>query len=175
MEMDKELIADIQEITANCIESGVYYRLFVDDGRCREDIMELFAKWGEEFHETHKNFHWDGSVSYYDEIDAFVKRKMAELNNPYIDQYGNPYDAEGGDSWPAGGGLHKDCDYNAEALFAYYTLKSKSEIHKFLTKRGFKYTSVYGDDTWEKGNTQISFSSYDFGAEQYGYLHTERI
>lgn len=96
--------------------------------------------------------------------------------NPYIDQYGHPYDHESGDSWPAGGGLHKDCDYNAEALYAYYVLKNSEAIYEFLTGRGFDLV-VDADnlEVWRKGNTEIYFEDYDADNDGglYGYLHTE--
>ena len=68
--------------------------------------------------------------------------------NFYIDHFGHPYDHESGDSWPAGGGLDKRCDYNAEALFCYYVLK-----------------------------TDIYFEGYDPDNDGglYGYLHTEFV
>lgn len=96
--------------------------------------------------------------------------------NPYIDHYGNPYDCESGDSWPAGGGLHKDCDHNAEALYAYYAVKGRKQIYKYLTERGFSLYYMDDDSAiYKKGNTEISFESYDWGAGQFGYLHTELI
>lgn len=171
------IITDIQEITLHCCEEGIYTHLFEKADMSRNDILSLFAKWGEKFNEEHKDFKWDGSVSYYDEVDRFVENEFAEFTDPYIDQYGNHYDPDSENrSWPAGGGLHKDCDFNAEALYAYYTLKSKSKIWKYLTGREFRHRSSYSDeDIWEKGNTKITLSGYDFGAEQYGYLHTEKI
>ena len=58
-----------------------------------------------------------------------------KVENPYIDQYGFPY--EENESMPAGGGLHKDCDYNAEALYAYYAVKDRKKIWDYLEKKGF--------------------------------------
>ena len=94
--------------------------------------------------------------------------------NPYIDQYGEPYDSESGDSWPAGGGLHKDCDYNAEALYAYYAVKDRDKIADYLRYKGFKRV-VLGDyeEVWTKGNTEVSYESYVDG--MWGYMHTELI
>ena len=173
MTMNKELIADIQEVTAICFESGVFSRLFEDGSMSRVEIMELFAEWGAEFHELHKDFIWDGTSSYYDEIDAFLNKKIKERENPYIDQYGEPYDAEGSDrSWPAGGGLHKDCNYNAEALYAYYTIKDRDKIAEYLIKKEFVALSLCdGFEEWMKGNTKIEFESYADG--KWGYVHTE--
>lgn len=96
--------------------------------------------------------------------------------NPYIDQYGHPYDHESGNSWPAGGGLHKDCDYNAEALYAYYVLKNRDAISEFLIGRGFEFMGGgREEDWWRKGNTEIYFEGYDADNDGglYGYLHTE--
>ena len=39
--------------------------------------------------------------------------------NDYIDRNGEPYDPQDDEHcWPAGGGLHKDCEFNADALYA---------------------------------------------------------
>lgn len=94
--------------------------------------------------------------------------------NPYIDQYGKPYDSECGDSWPAGGGLHKDCDYNAEALYAYYTVKNRDDIYNYLKKRGFRLVS-WSDycNVFVKGNTEVWYESYEDG--MWGYMHTELV
>ena len=54
---------------------------------------------------------------------------IEEVPNDYIDRYGNPYDVEDPNAcWPAGGGLHKDCEFNADALYAYYVVKSSLTI-----------------------------------------------
>ena len=105
-----------------------------------------------------------------------VTRILSVEENPYIDQYGNPYDWESGDSWPAGGGLHKDCDYNADALYAYYTIGDRYKIADYLLSKGFKET-LHGDDeeVWVKGNTKITYECYDDGGLLWGYMHTELI
>lgn len=98
--------------------------------------------------------------------------KPEKVENPYIDQYGNPYDWESGDSWPAGGGLHKDCDYNADALYAYYAVKDRKKIWDYLEKKGFSEV-LHGSDeeVWVKGNTRVTYESYIDG--RWGYMHTE--
>ena len=98
--------------------------------------------------------------------------KPEKVENPYIDQYGNPYDWESGDSWPAGGGLHKDCDYNADALYAYYAVKDREKIWDYLEKKGFSEV-LHGSDEeiWVKGNTKVTYESYVDG--MWGYMHTE--
>lgn len=117
------------------------------------------------------------------EADSWIFRKNEELfevesveeeEYPYIDQYGEAYEPEV--SAPAGGGLHKDCDYNAEALYCFYTLKNREAITKYLTKRGF--TPGCQDkhyEEWYKGNTLIVFEGYDKtnGNGLWGYVHTE--
>ena len=100
--------------------------------------------------------------------------EVKEVENQYIDQYGNPYDSESGDSWPAGGGLHKDCDYNADALYAYYTVKNRDDIYDYLQKRGFRFVSGSAHcDVFTKGNTEIWYESYVDG--MWGYMHTELV
>jgi hypothetical protein len=94
--------------------------------------------------------------------------------NPYIDQYGEPYDPESGDSLPAGGGLDKRCDYNAEALFAYYAVKNRDDIYDYLKKRGFRLSSASANcDVFVKGNTGVWYESYADG--MWGYMHTELV
>ena len=98
-----------------------------------------------------------------------------EISNDYIDQYGNPYNSEDDKAcWPAGGGLHKDCDYNADALYAYYVVKDRWKIWDYLEKRGFSEV-LHGSDeeTWVKGNTRITYESYIDG--MWGYMHTELV
>jgi hypothetical protein len=170
---------DVQELTAQAIELNVYRRLFEEENMSREEILKLFAEWAEEFHEKYKGFKWNGETSYYDEMDKFVTKKDHDYNNPYIDQYGEIWDGESEDHcWPAGGGLHKDCDYNAEALYAYYVIKSEHGVYDYLIKRGFRLVGVApsgGNSYYRKGNTEIIFECYDYTAHQYGYLHTELL
>ena len=98
-----------------------------------------------------------------------------EISNDYIDQYGNPYNSEDDKAcWPAGGGLHKKCDYNADAIYAYYVVKDRWKIWDYLEKRGFSEV-LHGSDeeTWVKGNTRITYESYIDG--MWGYMHTELV
>ena len=97
---------------------------------------------------------------------------MSKKNN-YIDENGKPYIEDV--SWPAGGGLHKDCDHNTEALHAFNELQDFERIGEYLEGEGF---NLAVDDfpyveVWEKGNTQIVFEDYNDGL--WGYLHTEFI
>ena len=84
-----------------------------------------------------------------------------EEENDYIDQYGNPYDSEDDKAcWPAGGGLHKHCEFNADAL----------------TAKGFRAEKGDEDyEVWAKGNTEVTYECYDKGANLWGYMHTELI
>ena len=119
-----------------------------------------------------ENEGWDGK-----EYDANYEINIEEVPNNYIDQYGNPYDSEDDKAcWPAGGGLHKDCEFNADALYAYYTMGDRYKIADYLLSKGFKET-LHGDDeeVWVKGNTQVTYECYDKGAHLWGYMHTELI
>jgi hypothetical protein len=100
-----------------------------------------------------------------------------EIPNDYIDQYGNPYDSEDEHAcWPAGGGLHKDCEFNADALYAYYTLGDREKIEKYLFSKGFLRVECRENwEQWVKGNTQIDYEDYDNGGHLWGYMHTELI
>lgn len=118
-----------------------------------------------------ENEGWDGK-----EYDTDYEINLEEVPNIYIDKYGNPYDSESENCWPAGGGLHKDCEFNADALYAYYTMGDRYNIAKYLLSKGFKET-LHGDDeeVWVKGNTQVTYECYDKGAHLWGYMHTELI
>lgn len=115
---------------------------------------------------------WDGK-----EYDTKYKIEIKEVQNNYIDRFGNPYDSENPVTcWPAGGGLHKDCEYNADALYAYYVVKDRYKIADYLLSKGFKETLHGADEEiWQKGNTEVTYECYDTGAHLWGYMHTEAI
>ena len=116
---------------------------------------------------------WSGTKSFA----KYNVGKPEEVPNNYIDQYGNPYDSEDDKAcWPAGGGLHKDCEFNADALYAYYTVGDRYKIADYLLSKGFKET-LHGDDeeVWVKGNTEVTYECYDNGGHLWGYMHTELI
>jgi hypothetical protein len=116
---------------------------------------------------------WSGTKSFA----KYDVGKPEEVPNNYIDQYGNPYDPESDDAcWPAGGGLHKDCEFNADALYAYYTIGDRYKIANYLRSKGFKET-LHGEheEVWRKGNTEITYEDYDNGGHLWGYMHTELI
>ena len=119
-----------------------------------------------------ENEGWDGK-----EYDTAYEIKMEEVPNDYIDRYGNPYDCEDPNAcWPAGGGLHKDCEFNADALYAYYVVKSREKIKEYLTSKGFELLLEMKDfQEWAKGNTRITFEDYDNSGQLFGYLHTELV
>lgn len=100
-----------------------------------------------------------------------------EIPNDYIDRYGNPYDSEDDKAcWPAGGGLHKDCEFNADALYAYYVVKSREKIAEYLTSKGFTRIMWHPDEEiWKKGNTRVVFENYAKPSQMWGYMHTELI
>lgn len=121
---------------------------------------------------ANENEGWEGK-EYCTECSIHIE----EVPNDYIDQYGNPYDSEDENAcWPAGGGLHKRCEYNADALYAYYVVKDRYKIADYLLSKGFKET-LHGDDeeVWVKGNTEVTYECYDKGAHLWGYMHTELI
>lgn len=115
---------------------------------------------------------WDGK-----EYDTAYEINIEEVPNNYIDRNGNPYDSESDDCcWPAGGGLHKDCEFNADALYAYYVVKDRYKLEKYLNSKGFKCTLWENDiEVWVKGNTEITYEDYDRSGDLWGYMHTELI
>ena len=119
-----------------------------------------------------ENEGWEGK-----EYDTDYEIHIEEVPNEYIDRYGNPYDVEDPNAcWPAGGGLHKDCEFNADALYAYYIVKSREKIEEYLTAKGFVPHTLKNDyEEWVKGNTMVSFEDYDNGAHLWGYMHTELV
>ena len=123
-------------------------------------------------HTVKSNDGWEGT-----EYNVESKIRIEEAPNNYIDRYGNPYDSEDENAcWPAGGGLHKDCDYNADALYAYYAVKDRVKIADYLLSKGFKEILHGADEEiWVKGNTEITYECYDNGSHLWGYMHTELI
>lgn len=119
-----------------------------------------------------ENEDWDGK-----EYDTNYKINLEEVPNNYIDEHGNPYDSEDEHAcWPAGGGLHKDCEFNADALYAYYVVKNRYKIADYLRSKGFKEKFHLDDEEiWVKGNTEVTYECYDKGAHLWGYMHTELI
>ena len=98
-----------------------------------------------------------------------------EVNN-YIDRDGFPYDPDGEHCWPAGGGLHKDCEFNADALYAYYIMASREKITAYLTSKGFTpWCQADNYEEWVKGNTKVVFEEYDQSGNLFGYMHTELL
>ena len=69
----------IQEITVQAYLCGTFSFLFSEKNMSRDEIFNLFEKWGVEFEERHRDFEWNGECSYYDEIDDFVQLKSDEL------------------------------------------------------------------------------------------------
>lgn len=100
-----------------------------------------------------------------------------EIRNDYIDRYGNPYDANDPNAcFPIGGGLHKDCEYNADALYAYYVVKDRFKIADYLASKGFRCTEHgIGLEVWIKGNTKVTYENYNFDANVWVRMHTEKV
>lgn len=117
---------------------------------------------------------WDGTE--YDTTYEISLEETPSKNN-YIDRYGNPYDPENDDAcWPAGGGLHKDCEFNADALYAYEMLGDRDKIEMYLRSKGFLQVECHVDwEQWVKGNTEVTYECYDNKAHLWGYMHTELI
>ena len=118
----------------------------------------------------------DFSGSEYD-CDYQVLDPMMEIKeNKYIDRNGEPYDPEGEHCWPAGGGLHRDCEYNSDALYAYYVMKDREKIFNYLSNKCFNLVQWAPNfEVWRYGNTKILFECYDHKAKLWGYMHTELI
>lgn len=93
--------------------------------------------------------------------------------NYLIDRDGNPYIED--ESFPAGGGLDKRCDFNAEAVKAFDEMGSYCGISDYLEGEGFEEIDTPSMDLaiFEKGNTRIVFEGYI--DHLYGYVHTEYI
>lgn len=100
-----------------------------------------------------------------------------EIRNDYIDRYGNPYEANDPNAcFPIGGGLHKDCEFNADALYAYYVVKDCHKIADYLTSKGFRRIKWGNDlEMWVKGNTKVTYECYDKERNDWVYMHTEKV
>ena len=100
-----------------------------------------------------------------------------EIRNDYIDRYGNPYEANDPNaSFPIGGGLHKDCEYNADALYAYYVVKDRHKIVDYLDSKGFHRVKCGNDvEVWIKGNTEVTYECYDKERNAWVRMHTEKV
>lgn len=142
------------------IKTGKTFEVEAENPFEAEDIVRSAAK--------------DGGMEDADIVeDTFALSDALCMNDTdYIDQYGNPYVE--GQSYPAGGGLHKACDYNADALYAFNVLRDRYKIADYLLSRGFKEV-LHGDgaEVWVKGNTKVVFEDYADG--MWGYMHTAFI
>ena len=100
-----------------------------------------------------------------------------EIHNDYIDKHGNPYNANDPNAcWPVGGGLHKDCEFNADALYAYYIVKSRQNIADYLFSKGFHRVKCGNDvEVWAKGNTEVTYECYDKERNAWVCMHTEKV
>lgn len=134
--------------------------------------VEVFAETEKEARDTALDNAEAGEVSFSEDNELFEVDSVEEEEYPYIDRNGDPYEPEV--SFPAGGGLHKDCEFNADALYAYYIVKDRWEIARYLTIKGFK-EALHGDniEVWVKGNTKITYEGYGCGL--WGYMTTELI
>lgn len=114
---------------------------------------------------------WEKEIG--ENTESAVEEKVEDTEDNYlVDRNGKPYTE---DSWPAGGGLDKRCEYNDLALHCYYDKEDMESIHKCLKEEGFDdpIHSDEGMEIWEKGNTRIVFECYVNG--MWGYLRTEYI
>lgn len=153
--------------TIEVIKVMTYTKTLTVEGRNEQEARDC-AK----FEALDKNFD-DAPV----QTTEYKVGEVKKIENQYIDKYGNPYDSEDDNAcWPAGGGLHKDCEFNADALYAYYTLGDRYKIAKYLRSKGFKET-LHGDheEVWVKGNTEVTYEDYDNWGHLWGYMHTELI
>ena len=101
-----------------------------------------------------------------------------EIRNDYIDIYGNPYNSEDQNAcFPVGGGLHKDCEFNADALYAYYIVKDRYKIaEEYLPSKGFHRVKCGNDvEVWIKGNTKVTYENYNFDLNAWVCMHTEKV
>lgn len=100
-----------------------------------------------------------------------------EICNDYIDRYGNPYEANDPNAcFPVGGGLHKDCEFNSDALYAYYIVANRYKIAEYLPSKGFHRVKCGNDvEVWIKGNTKVTYECYNFEANTWVRMHTEKV
>ena len=133
--------------------------------------VEVIAETEKEARGVALNMSGNG-LSFTGKEETFEVAGVVKEEYPYIDREGKPYDPEV--SLPVGGGLHKDCEFNADALYAYYIVKDRWEIARYLVEKGF-FECVHGEDmeVWFKGNTKITYEGY--GSGMWGYMCTDCI
>jgi hypothetical protein len=170
MSKKNNTISTIQEFTLRSKEKGIFDKMFNDMNMSRPDIFAVLKKWADEFEEDNKYTDWaEEGKFFYDEVDKFLDEKWDAFQY-LVDENGNPYIQD--ESWPAGGGLDKRCDYNKEALHAFDNSDGYAE---YLDGCGFRIVQDYYPhmETWERGNTRIVLESRINCT--WGYIHTEFI
>jgi hypothetical protein len=134
--------------------------------------VEVIAETEKEARDEALDIAEGGGVSFPNNKELYEVDSVEEEEYPYIDRDGKPYEPEV--SFPAGGGLHKDCEFNADALYAYYIVKDRYSIGDYLLSKGFVEIIHGGDmEVWIKGNTKITYEGY--GSGMWGYMCTDCI
>ena len=73
------LTTTIQEISLQAYAFGVFDYLFNERNMSRDEILNIFEKWGEEFEDICRAHTDEDDWFYYDEVDAFINKKYMEL------------------------------------------------------------------------------------------------
>lgn len=78
-------ISTIQEITLRAKELNIFDELFNKRSMSRPEIFRLFEKWGTEFESEVIRHEGESDWFYYDEIDAFLNRKLQSVGNKELE------------------------------------------------------------------------------------------
>ena len=73
------LTTHIQEVTLQAYVLGAYDILFNQRSMSRDEVLNTFEAWGREFAKVDKKHCGETDWFYYDEVDNFIYRKIAEL------------------------------------------------------------------------------------------------
>lgn len=74
-------ITTIQEFTLRAYELKIFDFLFNQKNMSRDEILNLFEEWADEFEKEEEKHLMDLDWFYYDEIDAFLGAKIDEYEN----------------------------------------------------------------------------------------------
>lgn len=74
-------ITTIQEFTLRAYELNIFDFLFNQGNMSRDEILNLFEEWADEFEKEEEKHLTDPDWFYYDEIDAFLSAKIDEYEN----------------------------------------------------------------------------------------------
>lgn len=148
------LTTTIQEITMQAYTFGVFNYLFEREHNAmsRDEIFNLFEKWGEEFEALEKEHEGEDDWFYYDEIDEFINKKYMELK--LEDMF--PYGIAVGDYITYATGLYKITGFSGRGILVDEIRPRKGAEEWIITEIGLSeakdITLVSGEEIMDTAN-----------------------